>query len=91
MCAVGLHDMLTLVVEPVNAIDGGAFMIAAQNEKVLRVPDLVAQEQDDHLDALLPAVDVIAEEQVVRLRGVAAKLEQTQQVGVLPADMARHD
>ena len=50
-----------------------------------RVPDLVAQEQADDLDRLLTAVDIIAEEQVVRLRRVAAELEQAQQVRVLPA------
>ena len=37
--------------------------------------------QQDHLERLLPAVDVIAEEQVVGLRRMAAELEEAQQVG----------
>lgn len=32
-----------LVVEAVDAVDGCAFMVAAQNEKVLRVFDLVRE------------------------------------------------
>eukprot|EP01044_Picomonas_judraskeda_P009871 COSAG03_NODE_1234_length_4497_cov_83.406810_5_plen_109_part_00 len=73
------------VVEAVDAVDRRALVVAAQHEEILGVPDLVTQEQHDHLDALLPAVDVIAQEEVVRLWRVAAKLEQSQQIGVLSA------
>mmetsp|Transcript_41627 Transcript_41627/g.61077 ORF Transcript_41627/g.61077 Transcript_41627/m.61077 type:complete len:264 (+) Transcript_41627:174-965(+) len=79
---------LALVVEAVDAVDGGAFVVAAQEEEVLRVLDLVGQEQADGLQALAPAVDVVAEEQVVGLRREAAVLEQTQQVVVLSVDVA---
>ena len=78
------------VVEAVDAVDRRALVVAAQHEEVLRVAHLVAQQQDDHLDALLPSIDVIAEEKVVGLRRVPAKLEEAQQVGVLPGDAAGH-
>jgi hypothetical protein len=35
---------LTLVVEAIDAIDGCTFMIASQQEEVLRILDLVRQE-----------------------------------------------
>jgi hypothetical protein len=35
---------LTLVVETVNAVDGSTFVISTENEKILRVLDLVGQQ-----------------------------------------------
>jgi len=78
---------LALVVEAVDAVDGGALVVAPQQEEVVRVPDLVRQQQADGLDALLPAVHVVAEEQVVGRRRQAAVLEQPQQVRELPVDV----
>lgn len=40
---------LALVVEPIDAVDRGAFMVTAQDEEVLGVFDLVRQEQADGL------------------------------------------
>lgn len=40
---------LALVVEAVDAVDGGALVVAAQDEEVLGVLDLVRQEQADGL------------------------------------------
>ena len=78
----------TLVVEAVNAVDAGAFVIAPEDEKVLRVLDLVGKEQADRLHALLASVDVVAQEQVVRLGRESAILEQAQQVVVLAVNVA---
>ena len=79
---------LALIVEAVDAVDRGAFMVAAQNEEVLRVFDLVREEQADCLEGLLPAVYVIPEEEVVRFRWEAAVLEQAEEVIVLAVDIA---
>ena len=78
----------TLVVEAVNAVDAGAFVVAPEDEKVLRVLDLVGKEEADRLHALLASVDVVAQEQVVRLGREAAILEQAQQVVVLAVNVA---
>jgi len=43
---------LALVVEAVNAVDGCALVISAQQEKVLRVFDFVGQQQTNRLQAL---------------------------------------
>lgn len=50
---------------PVDAIDAGALMVAAQQEEVLRVLDLVGQQQAYRLQGLLAAIDIVAQEQVV--------------------------
>lgn len=44
---------------------------------------LVRQKEADHLQPLFPAVDVVAEKKVVRLRREAPILEQSQQIAVL--------
>ena len=78
----------TFVVKTVDAVNTCALVVAAEDEEVLRVLDLVRKEQADGLHALLAAVDVVTEEEIVRLRREAAILEQAQQVVVLPVDIA---
>lgn len=81
---------LTLVVETVYPVYTGALVIAPQQEEILRILDLVRQQEAYRLQRLLPPIDVVPQEQVVRLRWKAAILEEPQQVGVLavyvPAD-----
>ena len=79
---------LALVVEAVDAVDRRALVVAAQQEEVLRVLDLVREEEADALEAVLPAVDVVAEEEVVGVGRKAAVLEHAQQVVVLAVDVA---
>ena len=74
---------LTFVVEAVDSVDAGALVVAPEEEEVLRVLDLVGEQQADRLQRLLPPVHVVAQEQVVRLGRETAVLEQPQQVVVL--------
>jgi len=79
---------LALVVEPVDAVDRGAFMVATEDEEVLGVLDLVGQQEADGLEGLFATVDVVAEEEVVGLGREAAVLEQAQQIVVLAVDIS---
>lgn len=63
-------------------------MVAAQDEKVLGILDLVGEEQADGLQRLLATIDVVTEEEVVGLWWEAAVLEQAQQIVVLSVDVA---
>lgn len=76
--------ILTLVVEPIDAIDRGALVVTAQKEEVLGILYLVGEEEADRLERLLPAVDVVAKKEVVGLGRKAPVLEQTQEIIVLP-------
>lgn len=58
-------------------------MVAAEDEEVLGVLDLVREEQADGLEGLLPTVDIVAEEEVVGFRWESAVLEQTEEIVVL--------
>lgn len=53
---------LTLVIEPINAIDLTAFVISAQQKEVLLVFHLVRQQQNDSLQRLATAIDIVAQE-----------------------------
>ena len=55
----------TLVVEPVNPVDARALVVPPQHEEVLRVLDLVRQQEADRLERLFATVHVIAQEEVV--------------------------
>lgn len=50
--------------------------------------NLVGQEQADDLESLLPAVDIVSQEKVVRLWREAPVLKESQQVTVLPVHIA---
>ena len=78
---------LALVVETVDAVDGSALVVTAENEEVLRVLDLVCQQKADGLERLLATVDVVTEEEVVGLGREAAVFEETEKVVVLAVDI----
>ena len=79
---------LALIVEAVDTVDGRAFVVAAQHEEVLRVLDLVGEQQADGLKGLLATVYIVAEEEVVGFRGEATVLEEAQKIVVLSVDIA---
>ena len=79
---------LALIVETVDAVDRGALVVTTENEEVLRVLDLVCEEQADCLQRLLATIDVVTEEEVVGLGGKAAIFEEPQQVVVLAVNIA---
>lgn len=82
--------MPTLIVEAVEFVDLCGFVVAAQQEEVLGVLDLVAEQQRHGLDRLLAAVHIVAQEEVVLLGGESAVVEDFEQVLELPVDIA-HD
>jgi len=76
------------VIKSVNSVYGGAFVIASEEEKVFRVLDLVGEKQTDRLKRLLPSVDVVAKEKVIRLGRKSSVFKETQKVGVLTMDIS---
>ena len=78
---------LALIVETVDAVDGSALVVTAENEEVLGVLDLVCQQKADGLERLLATVDVVTEEEVVGLGREAAVFEETEKVVVLAVDI----
>jgi hypothetical protein len=77
-----------LVVKAVYSVDRGRLVIASQQEEVLGVFDFIGQQQTDGLETLLASVNIIPQEQVVRVGWVLAILEQSQQVVVLAMHVA---
>ena len=65
-----------LIVKPVDSVDRCTFMVSSENEKVLRVLNLVSEQQTDRLQTLLASVDVISQEQIVCVRGEPTKTTQ---------------
>mmetsp|Transcript_17525 Transcript_17525/g.54741 ORF Transcript_17525/g.54741 Transcript_17525/m.54741 type:complete len:529 (-) Transcript_17525:13-1599(-) len=78
---------LALVVEPVDPVDARALVVPAEDEEVLGVLNFEGQQEAYRLERLLPAVDVVPEEEVVRLGREPPVLEQPQQVVVLPVNV----
>lgn len=78
------------IVEPIYTIDGGALMIATQDEKVLWVFDLVGEQQADGLQRLLASVNIVPKEEIVCLWWEATILEQTEKVVILTMDVTTY-
>ena len=74
---------LTLIIEAVDAVDTGTLVVPTEQEEVLRVLDLIGQQQADGLQRLLAPVHVVPQEQVVTLWREATVLEQPQKIIVL--------
>ena len=78
---------LALIVEPIDAVNGRAFVVATEDEEVFRVFDLVCEQQTDGLERLLASINVITKEEVVCLRREPAIFEQTKEVIVLAVNV----
>ena len=63
-------------------------MISTKDEKVFRVLDLVREEKTNGLERLFASIDIVTKKEIVCLWGEAAILEQTEEVVVLPVDVA---
>jgi len=74
---------LALIVEAVDSINLGAFVIASQKEEIFGELYFVAEQKRYRFDRLLAAVDIVTQEQVVRLRGEPSVLENSEQVVIL--------
>ena len=68
---------LALIVESVDTVDRGAFVVAAEDEEVFGIFDLVRKQQADGLERLLATVDIVSKEQVICLGWEATVFEQT--------------
>ena len=79
---------LALVVEAIDTVDGGAFVVTAQDEEVFRILDLVCEQEANGLERLLATVDIIAEEEVVSLGRETAVLEEAEKIIILTVDIA---
>ena len=80
--------LLALELEPINCSDLPCFVVSANQANAVWVPQLKQEEQRDGLDGVRATIDVVSEEQVVRVRHVAAHFEQFQHVIELAMDIA---
>jgi hypothetical protein len=55
------NQILTLVIEAINAIDGSTFVIPAQQEKVFRVLNFVRQQETNCFQRLFSAIHIITQ------------------------------
>lgn len=85
---LGRESPLALVVEPIEVVQAGALVVAAQQEKILRIPRLQGQQQGQRFDGLLAPVHIVAEEQIVRLWRISIRFEVAQHILELSVNVA---
>lgn len=57
-----------LVVKSVDAINACAFVVSSQEKEILRILNFVGKQKADNFQRLFATVDIVTEEQIVRLR-----------------------
>mmetsp|Transcript_21994 Transcript_21994/g.62851 ORF Transcript_21994/g.62851 Transcript_21994/m.62851 type:complete len:376 (+) Transcript_21994:482-1609(+) len=82
--------VLALLAEVEEARHLPALVVSAQHLDSLRVYDLVREEESDDLDGEGAPVDVVAQEDVLPVAGLAADLDELHQVVVLAVDVPDH-
>lgn len=65
-----------LVVKSVDAINACAFVISSQEKEILRILNFVGKQKADNFQRLFATVDIVTEEQIVRLRVVSRRKRQ---------------
>lgn len=66
-----------LVVESVDPIDARTLVVAPEDEKVFWILDLVRKQKTDNFKRLLTPVDVVSQEEIVRLGRKSPVFKQT--------------
>ena len=87
----GLVATVAFLVEAVDTINGGAFVIPTEHEKVLGIFDLETEEETDRLNILPAAIHIVAEEEIVCLGREAVLVEDSQKVRELAVNVATDD
>lgn len=83
MLHLRLCEILTLIIESIDAVDGSTLMVAPEQEKVLWIFNLVGQQKADGFQGLFPPVNIVTKEKVVCLWREAPILKQPQEICVL--------
>ena len=54
-----------LVVEPINSVDGAAFVIASQKEEIFWILDFIRKHETNDFEVLLATIDIVTQKQVI--------------------------
>ena len=82
---------LQLFEESTGTVDIGNFVIALQQEDILRVEDLVAEKEHRHFEGLLTPVHVVAQEEHPSAGRGSSHVHEADQVMQLAVDIAKYD
>ena len=72
-----------LIVEAIDSIDSSTFMVSSQQKEVFRIFNFVSKQQTDNFKRLLSTVNVVAQEQIVRLTTTETQHENGQPDDIL--------
>ena len=73
----------TFIVETIDAVDAGTLVVTTKEKEVLGIFDLVGKKQADGFKRLFASINIIPEEEIVRLWWKSTVFKQPQQIGIL--------
>ena len=82
--------LLALFVKPIDLCDILAFVIPPKQKYVLWIFNFVREQKANALDRLFATIDVVSQEEVVRVGRVPCQVKKPEKVFVLSVDIA-HD
>lgn len=76
------------VVEAIDSVDGGTFVVSTKDEEVFWILDLVGKKQAYRFERLFASVDIVSQKEVICLRGKPTVFEQSQEIVILSMNVA---
>jgi hypothetical protein len=63
--------IFTFIIKSINPVNGGAFVIAPEQEEVLGVLDLISKHERNTLNRLFSSINIIAKEEIILITGIS--------------------
>lgn len=80
--------LITLFIEPINLRDSARLVIAPGQSDPIGVPDLEGKQQTYSFDRIVTTIDIVSQEQVVRVGRLPSNGEELNQIVQLPMHIA---
>lgn len=79
---------LAFIVESINSVDCGGFVVSSKQKKIFRIFDFVSKQKTYGLDRLSSPIYIIAQKKIVGKGRLFTILEYTQEIEILPMNVS---
>ena len=83
--------LLTLIIEAINSVDAGTFMVPSEEKEILWILDLISKQETYCLQWLFAPVNIITQEEIISIWRIVSVVEKTEQVSILAMYISCHE
>ena len=56
-----MNSKITFIIEAINSVNGGAFVVAAKQEKIFGILDFIGHQKADGFEGLFASVHIVSQ------------------------------